>query len=166
MFMYVFSIVLIVASNILYNICQKSTPERANPFAALFVTYLIAGILTVVAFFVNKTDKALFQSFRELNWTSIALGVAIVGLEFGYIMAYRAGWNLSVGSLVANIILAVALIPIGILFYKEGFGLNKVLGSILCIDPKTLFSRTSINKQVMLHDPVTPRESGYIVFLD
>lgn len=141
MFMYVFSIVLIVASNILYNICQKSTPERANPFAALFVTYLIAGILTVVAFFVNKTDKALFQSFRELNWTSIALGVAIVGLEFGYIMAYRAGWNLSVGSLVANIILAVALIPIGILFYKEGFGLNKVLGSILCIAGLVLINK-------------------------
>lgn len=49
--MYVFSIALIVASNILYNICQKSTPEKANPFAALLLTYLVAGILTVIAFF-------------------------------------------------------------------------------------------------------------------
>jgi drug/metabolite transporter (DMT)-like permease len=68
-----------------------------------------------------------------LNWTSPLLGIAIVGLEFGYIMAYRAGWNISVGSLVANILLALALIPIGILFYQEGFGLNKILGAILCI---------------------------------
>mgnify|MGYP001279531266 CR=1 FL=1 len=133
MFMYVFSIVLIVASNIMYNICQKSTPQKANPFSALFVTYLVAIILSVAAFYANKADKTFFQSFKDLNWTSIVLGLAIVGLEFGYIIAYRAGWNISVGSLVANIILAVALIPIGIIFYKEGFGLNKVLGSILCI---------------------------------
>jgi drug/metabolite transporter (DMT)-like permease len=131
--MYVFSIALIVASNILYNICQKSTPEKANPFSALLLTYLVAGVLTVIAFYLSKPEKTLFQSFKGLNWTSPLLGIAIVGLEFGYIMAYRAGWNISVGSLVANILLALALIPIGILFYQEGFGLNKILGAILCI---------------------------------
>jgi uncharacterized membrane protein len=132
-FMYVFSIALIVASNILYNVCQKSTPQKANPFSALLLTYLVAGILTVIAFYLSKPEKTLFQSFKGLNWTSPVLGIAIVGLEFGYIMAYRAGWNISVGSLVANILLALALIPIGIIFYQEGFGLHKILGAILCI---------------------------------
>ncbi len=141
MFMYVFSIALIVASNILYNICQKSTPEKANPFAALLLTYLVAGILTVIAFFLSKPEKTLIQSFKGLNWTSPLLGLAIVGLEFGYIMAYRAGWNISVGSLVANILLALALIPIGILFYQEGFGFNKILGAILCIAGLILINR-------------------------
>lgn len=133
MFMYVFSIALIVASNILYNVCQKSTPQKANPFSALFLTYLVAGILTVIAFYLGKPEKTFIQSFKGLNWTSPVLGIAIVGLEFGYIMAYRAGWNISVGSLVANILLALALIPVGILFYQEGFGFNKILGAILCI---------------------------------
>jgi len=141
MFMYVFPIVLIVTSNILYNICQKSTPQKANPFSALFITYLVAGILTVVAFYLSKPDKSFIQSFRELNWTSLALGASIVGLEFGYIMAYRAGWNISVGSLVANIILAIALIPIGIFFYQEGFGLSKVLGAVLCIAGLVLINK-------------------------
>jgi drug/metabolite transporter (DMT)-like permease len=122
-----------VASNILYNVCQKSTPQKANPFSALLLTYLVAGILTVIAFYLSKPEKTLFQSFKGLNWTSPVLGIAIVGLEFGYIMAYRAGWNISVGSLVANILLALALIPIGIIFYQEGFGLHKILGAILCI---------------------------------
>lgn len=133
MVMYVFPIALIVTSNILYNICQKSTPQKANPFTALFVTYLVAGFLSVAVFYLSNSERTFFQSFKELNWTSLALGMAIVGLEFGYIMAYRVGWNISVGSLVANIILAIALVPIGIFFYKEGFGLNKVLGAILCI---------------------------------
>lgn len=133
MFMYMFPIVLIVASNIVYNVCQKSTPQNANPFSALLVTYLTAAILTVLASLFYKTDKGFFQSFNELNWTSIALGGAIVGLEFGYLLAYRVGWNISVGSLVANIILALMLIPIGILFYKEGFTSNQILGVVFCI---------------------------------
>ncbi|MEN6412416.1 MAG: EamA family transporter [Veillonellales bacterium] len=133
MFMYVFSIVLIVASNVVYNICQKSTPQTVNPFASLFITYLTAAALTLVALQFYKTGDGLLQSFKGLNWTSAALGVSIVGLEFGYLMAYRAGWNISVGSLVANIILAIMLIPVGILFYKEGFALNKMLGVVLCL---------------------------------
>lgn len=133
MFVYVFSIVLIVSSNIFYHICQKATPQKANPFIGLLVTYLTAAILSIIAFQFYKTDKGFFQSFKELNWTSIVLGITIVGLEFGYMMAYRAGWNISVGSLVANITLAVMLIPIGILFFKEGFELNKILGAAFCI---------------------------------
>ena len=133
MFMYVFSIIIIVVSNILYNICSKSIPEKANPFSSLFITYLTGAIITIIAFKFYKTDKGFFQSFEDLNWTSIVLGFSIVGLEFGYMMAYRAGWNISVGSLVANIILALMLIPIGILFFKEGFGINKILGIAFCI---------------------------------
>ncbi|MDD4600193.1 hypothetical protein SDC9_15011 [bioreactor metagenome] len=131
--MYVFSIVLIVASNILYNICQKSTPADANPFSSLLVTYLTATLITITTFLFFYADKSLLQSFEELNWTSMALGVAIVGLELGYLMAYRAGWNISEGSLVANILLALMLIPVGILFYKEGFAFNKVLGVVFCL---------------------------------
>ncbi len=140
--MYVFSIVLIVASNILYNICQKSTPESANPMSSLLVTYLTASIITLITFLLYYTDKSLVQSVEELNWTSIALGVAIVGLEFGYLMAYRAGWNISEGSLVANIILALILIPVGIFFYQEGFGLNKTAGVVLCVIGLILLNKT------------------------
>ncbi|MBC7960015.1 MAG: EamA family transporter [Vallitaleaceae bacterium] len=133
MFIYIFSIVLIVASNVMYNICQKSTPRDANPFSALLVTYATAAVLTLIASQFYKTDKSFVASFKDLNWTSVVLGVAIVGLEFGYLLAYRAGWNISIGSLVANILLALMLIPIGIFFYKEGFEPHKIIGVGLCI---------------------------------
>ena len=131
--MYVFSIALIVASNIMYHICQKSTPESANSMSSLLVTYLTASIITLIAFLIFHSDKNFVQSLKELNWTSIALGIAIVGLEFGNLMAYRAGWDISVGSLVANILLAIMLIPVGILFYQEGFAFNRTLGVVFCV---------------------------------
>jgi len=133
MSMYVFSIITIVVSNIMYNICSKSIPAKANPFLSLLITYLTGATISIIALNFYKTDKKFLQSFQDLNWASVALGFSIVGLELGYIMAYRAGWNISLGSLVANIILAVMLIPIGILFFKEGFGLNKIFGIVLCI---------------------------------
>jgi len=141
MFMYVFPIALIVVSNIIYNVCQKSTPQNVNPFSALLITYLTAAIVTVVVSQFYKTDKRFLQSFSDLNWTSVALGVAIVGLELGYLLAYRAGWNISVGSLVANILLAIMLIPIGILFYKEGFALNQIIGVVFCMVGLILINR-------------------------
>jgi drug/metabolite transporter (DMT)-like permease len=141
MFMYVFSIFLVVISNIVYHICQKSTPAKANPFAALLVTYLTASVITLIIFLFSRPEKGLIQSFRELNWTSFALGLAIVGLEAGFLMAYRAGWNISIGSMVANIIVSLALIPVGILLFKEGFELTKVAGAVFCIIGLVLINR-------------------------
>jgi len=141
MFMYIFSIVLIVASNVMYNICQKSTPEKANPFVALLVTYATAIVMTAIILIVYKPEKSLAESMKQLNWTSVVLGISIIGLELGYLMAYRAGWNISVGSLVANIILALMLIPIGILLYHEKFELNKIIGSVFCIIGLILINR-------------------------
>lgn len=141
MFMYVFSIVLIVASNVLYNICQKSVPAKANTLLALLVTYMTAATLTGIALLFSKTEKGLLNEFKELNWASFVLGFSIVGLELGYLLAYRAGWNISVGSLVANILLAIILIPIGILLYKENFEVSKILGVAFCVIGLILINR-------------------------
>jgi drug/metabolite transporter (DMT)-like permease len=141
MYMYILSIVLIVASNIIYNITQKSTPQKANPFAALLATYLTAAVLAFIGLLISKDQKSLIHSFENINWTSIALGVSIVGLEFGYLMAYRAGWDISIGSLVANISLAALLIPIGIFIYKESFSITKVFGALLCISGLLLINK-------------------------
>jgi drug/metabolite transporter (DMT)-like permease len=131
--MHIASIILIVLSNVVYNISQKSTPGRVNPFAALLVTYTVAAILTLGASLCIKTEKGLLSSFSELNWTSVALGCAIVGLEMGYLFAYRTGWHISVATVVANICLAILLVPVGYLMYGEAFHWHKIAGIILCL---------------------------------
>jgi uncharacterized membrane protein len=125
----------------MYHICQKSTPEQVNPFAALLVTYATATAITAVTLFFYKPENGLIESIKQLNWTSIVLGISIVGLELGYLLAYRAGWNISVGSLVASILLALVLIPIGIMLYHEKFELTKVIGSVFCIVGLILINR-------------------------
>jgi uncharacterized membrane protein len=62
----------------------------------------------------------------------LALGIAIVGLEFGYICIYRAGWKIGVASLVANISLACVLLLVGLFVYKEVITLKQLLGMGIC----------------------------------
>ncbi len=125
-------IMTVVAANCLYNVCAKQTPGDVNTFASLSVTYLIASAMSLVAFFLSGAHKSFLHEAAKLNWTAVALGVAIVALEFGYINVYRAGWKVSLASLVANISLACILLFVGMLFYKETITPKQLIGMGVC----------------------------------
>ena len=129
----IWPVLVVVASNCFYNICTKSTPSNVNAFGTLIVTYLTAAVLTAIIFlFMVKPENAVFE-LAEINWTSVVLGIAIVGLEVGYIFMYRAGWKVSSGAMVANICLAIALIFIGLILYGENITLKQIAGILVCI---------------------------------
>lgn len=127
-----YPILIIVISNILYNVCAKQTPGEINAFATLSVTYLVAAIVSFVSFFVSSKGKNIFSEFSKTNWTAFVLGIVIVGLELGYVLAYRNGWKMNTVSVTANIALAVALIFVAAIFYKESITLKQVAGVVLC----------------------------------
>lgn len=128
----IWPLLLIVISNCFYNICAKSMPEETNAFGALTVTYLIGAILSAVLFVISVKPGRMVSEISKVNWIPFMLGTAIVGLEAGYIFLYRAGWKVSIGALTANICLAVALLIIGCLLYKETISIKQVAGIIVC----------------------------------
>ena len=132
MWNYIWPVLLILGSNIAYNLMTKSTPAQVNPFASLTVTYLVAAVFSFILLMLSSSGHPL-ADFREVNWTGIVLGMAIVGLELGYICLYRAGWNISVGSLVANVLLAACLLVIGLVVFKEAVGAKQMLGIAVCL---------------------------------
>ena len=132
MWNYIWPVLLILGSNIAYNLMTKSTPAQVNPFASLTVTYLVAVVFSFILLMFSSSGHPM-ADFREVNWTGIVLGMAIVGLELGYICLYRAGWNISVGSLVANVLLAACLLVIGLVVFKEAVGVKQMLGIAVCL---------------------------------
>lgn len=126
-------IALIVLSNIFYHICSKQTPNNIHPMASLTITYIIGAISSIILYFTMSKGGNLLNEFRHLNWTSFVLGIAIVGLEAGYIYLYKAGWNINSAQLAASSILAIALIVVGYLLYREAITLTKVIGVIICL---------------------------------
>lgn len=135
-----YPIIIIVAANTIYNICTKSTPSEMNSFAALFVTYIVAAVISFIMFFATSKDKNVFTEFTKINWAPFLLGIVIVGLELGYIIAYRNGWKMNTVSVTANITLAVVLIFVSFVFYKESITVKQVIGMFLCAGGLALIS--------------------------
>lgn len=132
-FKYIIPIVLIIISNIVYHVTTKNIPKEVNSFLSLAITYLTGMIIAVAMYCLTSKPYKILTDIHKLNWTSYIVGLAIVGVEIGYLYMYRLGWNISKGSLIANVSLAILLIIIGALFYKEHIGLYQIVGIAFCI---------------------------------
>ena len=133
MLSYIWPIALVVLSNTLYQICAKSVPEGMNPLASLTVTYLIGAAVSCGMYYILNRDANLFREIRLTNWAPVVLGIVIVGLEVGFIYAFRAGWQVSTTQIVSSALLAVILIFVGYLLYHEAITWNKIVGVIICL---------------------------------
>ena len=133
MFNYVWPIALVILSNVIYQICAKSVPKEMNPFASLTVTYIVGAASSVILYFTLGKNGNLVKEYSKLNWAPFVLGIVIVGLETGWIYAYKAGWQVSTGFIVQSAVLAVMLLVVGYFLYHEAFTWNKVIGVIVCL---------------------------------
>jgi drug/metabolite transporter (DMT)-like permease len=130
--MLIFSAGLAILASTLYHIFQKSTPAEVNPALSLLVTYATAAIATL-GLFIFYPPQNLAQDFSKLNWASYALGLCIVGLELGILLAYRFGWQISLLGVVVHIAAALILLPVGLLLFKEKLTPLNMVGIGLCI---------------------------------
>lgn len=133
MFSYIWPIALVVISNIAYQICAKSVPKDIDPFASLIITYLVGAAASAVLYFALGSDGNLVNESRKLNWAPIVLGIVIVGLEAGWIYAYKAGWQVSTGFIVQSAFLSSALLFVGYFLYHEALTWNKIVGVVICM---------------------------------
>ena len=133
MFSYVWPIALVVLSNVVYQICAKSVPKGMNPLASLTVTYLVGAVASGILYFILNRDGNLIREYGKMNGIPIILGIVIVGLEAGWIYAYKAGWQVSTGFIVQSAFLAVALLFVGYLMYHEALTWNKLVGVGVCL---------------------------------
>ena len=133
MLSYAWPIALVVLSNTVYQICAKSVPEKMNPFASLTVTYLTGAAVSLLLFLLLGNHGSLTEEYSRLNVDPFLLGVAVVGLETGYIYAYKAGWPVSAASIVQSAFLAAALVLVGAWLYREPVTWNKLVGIAFCM---------------------------------
>lgn len=132
-FSYIWPIALVVLSNVVYQICAKSVPQGMNPFASLTITYLVGAAASGILFFVLGHEDSLIREYQKMNWAPVILGIVIVGLEAGWLYAYKAGWQVSTGFIVQSAFLAVVLIFVGYLLYHEALTWNKLAGVAICL---------------------------------
>jgi len=132
--LYYLAVGLAVLSNLFYHVSQKLTPPGANAALAIVVAYVVAlGISLVVLGLFIPLKMGLGPALRQLNWASVALGMSIVGIELGFLLAYRGGGNISLAQIVVSATVTLILIPVGLLFFKEKLSWVNGLGIVLCL---------------------------------
>jgi multidrug transporter EmrE-like cation transporter len=133
MFLFYFSITLAIASSALYHFVAKSTPSNVNFTVSLLVTYAVAFVVTLLGFLFFPAKNGVLAEIKLLNWASIGLAIAIVGIEFGFLLTYRSGWNLGIAAVLVNVVASLILVPVAIFVFKDKISWVNILGILVCL---------------------------------
>ncbi|HMM98858.1 MAG TPA: EamA family transporter [Anaerolineales bacterium] len=133
MFLFYFSITLAIASSAFYHFVAKNTPANVNFTISLLVTYAVAFGVVLLTLFFFPLQGGLGAELRKLNWASVGLAVAIVGIEFGFLLTYRAGWSVGVAAVLVNVVATLILVPVAIFLFKDKLTWVNIMGILVCL---------------------------------
>lgn len=133
MSLFYFSITLAICSSTLYHFVAKSTPSYVNFSVSLLVTYAVAIAVTLIITLLFPAKNGFASELKNLNWASFLLAIAIVGIEFGFLLVYRSGWNLGLAAVLVNVAASLILVPVAIFFFKDKISWVNILGIFVCL---------------------------------
>lgn len=136
-----FSLALVVVGNVIYQLGQRAIPRDANPVVATLAAYVVAMIVTLgtIPFFARGV--ALGPAWQKLNGSTILVGVGAVVIELGFLLVYRAGWGISTAPLLANSLVALVLLGVGAVAFREPITMVRAAGIVLCLAGLWLVAR-------------------------
>ena len=126
-------VILMIVANTLYSVTAKVTPTDVDTFASVSLTYLVCIVYALIMFFITSSNKNYFKEIKKANWTAPVLGACLVCLEVSTILLFRVGWELSVGLLLAYVLLAVVLVILGRVVYKEKLTTKRIIGIVISL---------------------------------
>lgn len=129
----VFAFVLAITGQVLYHVTQKSISPGTHPVISLLMFYLLAAVLTLPLFLLFPLQTSLWGEVQKLNSAVYGVALSIVLIEIGFLLAYRAGAELSSAAVLTAAVVAISTLLIGFAFFREALSLAKVAGIVLCI---------------------------------
>src|SRR5580704_12847472 len=121
-------ILLVVVSSVAYQFAQRALSSAANVFSVFVLVYLLGLVLCLVLASLWGRPMGVTDLQLLKTWPTWILGASIVGIEVGYLLAYRAGWP--VGTAVGvTYTLTIALLAVaGVVFLSEEMSLRRAAG--------------------------------------
>ncbi len=138
-----------MVGSVIYHLGQKLVPPAAHPMAVLLAAYAVAFTLALVALpWMQPTGTTAPWRLAYAGMATgpglrvaLVLGLGVLLIEVGFLLAYRAGGSLQWSGVAVNGAAAVLLVPVAVLAFKEAFSLPKALGMLLVLAGLALLTR-------------------------
>lgn len=118
--------------SIVYHLGQKTVSPAANPMLVLMGAYAVAFTLCALALPWFRTPGTAPWTAQVFSLPVAVLGVGVLLIEIGFLLAYRAGGSLQWSGVAVNGLAAVVLLPIAVIVFRESFSLTRA-GGVLCV---------------------------------
>jgi drug/metabolite transporter (DMT)-like permease len=122
------SVLLVIVSLVAYQLAQRAVPANASTWWTLTTVYITA---TAISATFASLDARHGRS-QVLSPATFVLGFSVVGIELGYLLAYRQGVRVGTVGLVASTSAAVLLSVVGAQFFGEHLTWRTALGIAAC----------------------------------
>ena len=139
-----FALTIAVAGQVLYHVTQKSVAAGAHPVISLLVFYLVAALATLPLFWLFPVTDPLSAEIGKLNWAVVGVSVSIVLIEIGFLLAYRAGGELSTAFVTTTAVVAISTLLLGSVMFGEALSVTKIGGVALCLAGIGLIASKSV----------------------
>src|SRR3954469_18349680 len=126
-------LLLVVCGSLVYHVAAKSVPKTLEPFGALVGVYATALAASLVAYGLARKGVVPPHVANLWHPTVAAVGIGALMIELGFLLTYRAAWPVSIASVMLNGAVAVLLLPIGALFFREAITASRAAGVALCL---------------------------------
>lgn len=123
--------VLAIGAYATYQVALKVARPDVNILALLAFAYLVACVSAVGLWMFNSDLGESKLTSRDMI-VAACIGISIVGIEFGFVSAFRAGQPINTTGAIVNVATALLVVPIGYALFAEQVSAIKLAGIALC----------------------------------
>ncbi|GAB4478488.1 MAG: membrane protein [Anaerolineales bacterium] len=131
--MYILSAILAILGGVTYHHFVKRISPTIHPIVSIVGIYVGVLLLSGILLVLFPPAEGYRHHFRQITWVQFAVAVSVFLIELGFVLMYRAGWNLSTGNLVTGVFINLTLVALGLLLLREKISLINAIGIALSI---------------------------------
>lgn len=124
-----------------YHLGQKTIAPSANPMALLMAVYAVAFLLAAAALPLFRTPGQATLPRDLLSWPVLVVGLGVLLIEGGFLLAYRSGGALQWSNVAVNGVAALVLLPVAVLVFGERLSAVRIVGILLTLSGLALIAK-------------------------
>ena len=114
-----------------YQVALKYARPDVNILLLLAFAYFVSCV-RALALWAGTSGLGESRLLARDMIVAAAVGISIVGIEFGFASAFRAGQPINTTGAIVNVATALLLVPVGYALFAEQLSAIKLVGLGLC----------------------------------